>query len=77
MADVPTDLSYEAAFDQLAQVLQRLEGDELTLDESLALYEQGLALSAHCSRLLDEAELQVRQWQPGDQTTPVEGWQEG
>lgn len=77
MADVPTDLSYEAAFDQLAQVLQRLESDELTLDESLALYEQGLALSAHCSRLLDEAELQVRQWQPGDQTTPVEGWQEG
>ena len=77
MAETPTDLSYEAAFDQLAQVLQRLESDELTLDESLALYEQGLALSAHCSRLLDEAELQVRQWQPGDQTTPVEGWQEG
>lgn len=77
MDQMSTEMSYEAAYEQLAAVLQRLESDELTLDESLALYEQGLALSAHCSRLLDEAELRVRQWQSDAQTTPVEGWQEG
>ena len=70
-------LSYEAAFAELEKVLLALESGELALEESLALYEQGLTLATHCSRLLEEAELRVQQWQPGHQTIPVEGWQEG
>lgn len=69
-------LSYEDAFAQLEAILVRLEGGDLPLEEALQLYEQGAALAAHCARKLEEAELRVRVWQPGDQTTPFEGWEE-
>ena len=77
--DATTDaaLSYEDAYNQLEQVLARLEAGDLPLEESLTLFEQGAALAALCARKLDEAELRVRQWQPGDTTVPVEGWREG
>lgn len=69
-------LSYEDAFAQLEAILARLEGGDLPLEEALQLYEQGAALAAHCARKLEEAELRVRVWQPGDQTAPFEGWEE-
>lgn len=70
------ETTYEDAFQQLEQVLARLESGDLSLDESLALFEQGAALAAFCARKLDDAELRVRKWQPGDTTTPLGGWQE-
>lgn len=69
-------LSYEAAFGQLEQVLGRLERDDLPLEEALSLYEQGSALAAHCSKKLEEAELRVRQWQANGEPKTFEGWQE-
>lgn len=75
-AGIDAALSYEDAFNQLEQVLARLEAGDLPLEESLMLFEQGAALAALCARKLDEAELRVRQWQPGDITVPVEGWRE-
>ncbi len=76
-ARIDDRLSYEEAFNQLEQVLARLEAGDLPLEESLTLFEQGAALAALCARKLDEAELRVRQWQPGDTTVPVESWREG
>lgn len=77
MSDLPPDLSYEDAFARLEQILQTLERGDLPLEESLALYEQGVTLAALCAQRLDAAELRVRQWQPGHQTTELTGWQEG
>lgn len=71
------ELSYEEAFAQLEQVLAQLERDDLPLEESLVLYEKGVALSTHCSTLLDGAELRVQQWQADDRVTDFTGWQEG
>jgi exodeoxyribonuclease VII small subunit len=76
-APLPADLSYEDAFSQLEETLGRLEAGDLPLEEALALFEKGSALVAHCSRKLEEADLRVRQWAPGDQTAPFDGWQEG
>lgn len=76
MAPDPIDLSYEEAFEQLEEVLQALEHGDLPLEQALTLYERGASLAAYCARKLDEAELRVRQWQPGDQTTLFEEWQE-
>ena len=76
MADDPVELSYEEAFGQLEEILQALEAGDLPLEQSLSLYEQGAALASYCGHMLDEAELRVRQWQPGDETTPFEEWQE-
>jgi exodeoxyribonuclease VII small subunit len=77
MSNPVNDLTYEAAFTQLEQILQTLEGGDLPLEQTLALYEQGVTLAAYCARKLDEAELRVSQWQPGHQTTPFTNWQEG
>jgi exodeoxyribonuclease VII small subunit len=54
------ELSYEQAFAELEQIVNRLESETLNLDESLTLYERGQALSAHCAALLESAELRVQ-----------------
>lgn len=53
--------TYETLYAQLQQVVTRLEQGELPLDETLQLYEQGVRLAAACQRLLDAAELRVRE----------------
>ena len=75
-AGIDETLSYEDAFARLEQILARLEGGDLPLEQSLALFEQGAGLAAYCTRKLDEAELRVRQWLPGDETAPLTDWQE-
>ena len=72
-----TDLSYEDAFAQLEVILTQLESDNLSLEESLSLYEKGVALSNRCSSLLDSADLRVQQWQSNETVTEFTGWQEG
>jgi exodeoxyribonuclease VII small subunit len=58
------DMAFEEAFSELEEVVNRLEVGGLPLEDSLALFERGQALAAHCSELLDEAELKVKQITP-------------
>lgn len=51
----PADLSYEAAREELIEVVKRLEAGGTSLEESLALWERGEALAATCQRWLDGA----------------------
>ena len=53
-------LSYEAAYQELEALVTRLESGALPLEESVALYERGQRLAAHCQALLEEAELKMR-----------------
>ncbi len=53
-------LTFDAALAQLGEVVGRLEAGALPLETSIALYERGVALHAHCARLLDDAELRVQ-----------------
>jgi exodeoxyribonuclease VII small subunit len=76
MSQEPGDLSYEEAYQQLEKILQALENGDLPLEESLKFYELGAALANYCAHKLDEAELRIRQWQPGDQTSDLDDWQE-
>lgn len=55
------ELTFEEAFNELEETVRRLEAGGLTLEESMALYERGQALAAHCGRHLDQAELRVQQ----------------
>lgn len=52
-------LSFEAAYAELDSIVARLESGELSLEDSVALFERGRALSAYCQSLLDQAELRV------------------
>lgn len=60
MSDM-AERSFEQAWAELEGILERLERGDLTLDESVALFERGRALAAHCQQLLDRAELRVRE----------------
>jgi exodeoxyribonuclease VII small subunit len=55
------DLTFETALRELEETVARLESGDLTLEESLALFERGQQLSDHCNRLLDTAVLRVEQ----------------
>ena len=50
------ELTFEEAYKKLEEIVEQLETGELTLDQSLALFEEGIALVRHCRRLLDVAE---------------------
>lgn len=47
--------SYEAAREELVDVVRRLEAGGITLEESLALWERGEALATLCQEWLDGA----------------------
>lgn len=76
MDEISQSVTYEEAFGRLEGVLVSLESGDLPLEQALALYEEGAALAAYCARKLEDADLRVRQWQPGGEISPVEGWQE-
>jgi len=59
-ADV-SKLSFEAALQELEQLVQQLETGQVELEESIRLYERGAALKAHCEKRLKDAELKVEQ----------------
>lgn len=52
-------LTFEGAFQQLEEVVQQLESGDLTLEQSLALFERGMALAKLCQDKLDKAEQKV------------------
>ena len=54
------NLSYEEAYDALEALVARMESGELPLEKSVALYERGQKLAAHCQALLEEAELKIK-----------------
>ena len=71
-------LSFEEAMRELEATVGKLEHGEATLEESIALYERGAALRAHCDKVLRAAEERVEKimLSAGGEptgTTPVEG----
>lgn len=62
MTDTAEDiaaLSFEDAMKQLEDVVRHLETGDVTLDRSIALYERGAKLRAHCEARLKDAEERV------------------
>jgi exodeoxyribonuclease VII small subunit len=54
-------LTFDAALAELEDVVGRLETNDLTLEESLTLYERGQRLARRCTLLLEDASLRVEQ----------------
>ena len=52
--------SFEGAMDRLEDSVSRLESGELTLEESLEVFERGIAATRSCTRLLDETRKRVQ-----------------
>ena len=58
-ADVP-QMSYEAALDELVDIVARLENGQVGLEDSMGLWQRGEALAAHCAQWLDDAEAKLK-----------------
>jgi exodeoxyribonuclease VII small subunit len=61
LLDELRNLSYEEAIKALEQVVGRLETGEASLDESMALFRKGMALSEICAAKLAAIEKQITQ----------------
>ena len=53
------EMSFERALKELESIVTRLERGDVELEESIAIYERGEVLKAHCDRLLRQAEAKV------------------
>lgn len=56
-----SDLSFEAALQELEQIVEQLERGDVALEESIRIYERGATLKAHCLGKLQSAKLKVDQ----------------
>jgi exodeoxyribonuclease VII small subunit len=67
MSDTPTEpnaiesMSFEAALQELEQLVARLESGQASLEDSISLYERGAKLKAHCDARLKSAQMRVDQ----------------
>lgn len=54
-------LSFDDALAELQRTVAELETGGQPLEAAIASYERGVALQAHCERLISDAELRVQQ----------------
>ncbi len=54
-----TDLKFEVALQRLEQIVDQLEAGNLSLEESLQVFEEGVGLARRCGKYLDEAEKRI------------------
>lgn len=55
----PSPPTFEESLTELEALVERMEGGELTLEESLTAFERGIALTRHCQQALQAAEQRV------------------
>ena len=58
-SDDHSKLTFEQALQQLEAIVQQLEKGQVPLEESIAIYEKGTALKAHCETKLRDAEARI------------------
>lgn len=66
-----SDLSFEDALRALEDVVRRLEGGEVPLDESITLYERGESLRKACQARLDSAQARIERIVAGPDGAPA------
>ena len=63
---------FEKGLERLEAIVDELESGRLTLEESLARYEEGMKLSIGLSRTLEEAEKRIERLTQAGRTVPFE-----
>ncbi len=66
------NMTFEQNMQRLEQIVRTLERGEAALEESLKLFQEGTALVSSCTKLLDDAELQVKKIVTDANGDPVE-----
>lgn len=52
-------LSFEKALSRLETIIEKLDDESISLEESIELYEEGITLSKKCTKTLEDAELRI------------------
>ena len=52
-------MSFEEAYNKLEEIAAKLDSADITLDESIALFEEGVRLSAYCNEILEKARQKI------------------
>lgn len=60
------DMNFEKAMERLEKITVELSRDGITLEESLALYEEGVALARICNQRLEDTERKIKMLQISD-----------
>ena len=63
--------TFEQSMQRLEQIVRAMERGEVALEESLKLFQEGTALVRSCSKLLDDAQLQVQKVMTAADGSPV------
>ena len=53
------DIKFEDALQRLEQIVDQLEAGDLPLEDSLKVFEEGVALARRCAKYLEEAEKRI------------------
>ncbi len=61
MKQKKSEKSFESSFSRLEKILELLESEDVSLDETLKLYEEGLTLTRLCYDKLASAELRIKE----------------
>ena len=59
MSEEGRELTIEETFKELESVLERMETQEISLEESFACYEKGMKLVKYCNDKIDKVEKQI------------------
>ena len=60
MAAKNEKITFEAALERLEQISEMLENGNISLDNSLDLYKEGIQLIKNCNKLLESAENKIK-----------------
>lgn len=63
--------TFEESMTRLEQIVRAMERGDVPLEESLKLFQEGTQLVQSCSRLLDDAQLQIKKVMTGADGSPV------
>ena len=66
------EMSFESAISRLEEIVGKLESGKESLDASLELYEEGIALVRYCRETLDKAEQKIKIVKTGSDGTKTE-----
>lgn len=61
MKKVKKEKTFEESFNRLEKILETLEGEDCSLEDTISLYEEGLTLTKICYDKLNNAELRIKE----------------
>ena len=65
------NMTFEQSMQRLEQIVRAMERGDVALEESLKLFQEGTQLVQTCSKLLDDAQLQIQKVMTAADGSPV------